>query len=174
MESDPIIMTATMGAGDQAWADRLRRTHYPADRNVVAAHITLFHHLPGPYEAELVAHARALAGEFAAPPAQWTEVMNLGRGVALRVHSPGLLTIREMMADGLHGLLMAQDQGRPRLHVTVQNKVEPAAARALHASLSRSFTPRPLAIAGLALHRYKGGPREPIGKWPFRGRTITR
>jgi hypothetical protein len=171
---DPIIMTASMGAGDQAWADGLRRAHYPADRNVVAAHITLFHHLPAPYEAELIERTRALAGEFAAPPAQWSEVMNLGTGVALRIHSPGLLAIREMMAEGLHGLLTAQDQGRPKLHVTVQNKVEPVAARALHASLSRSFVPRPLAIAGLALHRYKGGPWEPIGHWPFRGRAIAR
>ncbi|ESZ88681.1 MAG: hypothetical protein Q27BB25_02625 [Blastomonas sp. CACIA14H2] len=171
MRREPIIMTATMGAADQAWADGLRRAHYPADRNVVEAHVTLFHHLPGPYEGELIARTRALAREFAPPPARLSEVMRMGNGVAFRIHSPGLLAIRAMMADGLHGLLTAQDQGTPRLHITVQNKVEAATARALHAALSASFTPRPLSISGLALHRYLGGPWEPIGNWPFRGKA---
>lgn len=172
MRREPIIMTATMGAADQAWADTLRRAHYPADRNVVDAHITLFHHLPGPYEGELIERTRALAAEFAAPDARLSEVMRLGNGVGFRIHSPSLLSVRLMMAEGLHGLLTAQDQGRPRLHITVQNKVEPAAARALHAELSAAFVPRPLAIAGLALHRYLGGPWEPIGRWPFRGKAV--
>lgn len=174
MRREPIIMTASLGAADQAWANALRRAHYPADRNVVDAHVTLFHHLPGPYEGELIERTRALAREFAPPPAQLSEVMRMGNGVAYRIHSPGLLAIREMLAEGLHGLLTAQDQGTPRLHITVQNKVEAAAARALHAELSATFVPRPLAIAGLALHRYLGGPWEPVGTWPFRGKTIAR
>lgn len=170
MRREPIIMTAVMGSADQAWANALRRAHYPAERNVLDAHITLFHHLPGAYEAEAVDRAKALAAEFAAPEAQLTEVMNLGKGVAYRIHSPGLMDIRAMMAEGLHGLLTAQDQGRPRLHITVQNKVEPAVAKALFQQLSADFLPRPLEITGLALHRYMGGPWEPIGNWRFRGR----
>ncbi|MDM7957932.1 2'-5' RNA ligase family protein [Blastomonas sp.] len=164
-------MTATMGAADQAWANALRTAHFPPERNVLDAHVTLFHHLPGAYEAEAVARTKALAAEFAAPDARLSEVMNLGRGVAYRIHSPGLLAIREMMAEGLHGLLTAQDQGRPRLHITVQNKVEPAAAKALLQALTAEFAPRPLIITGLALHRYLGGPWEPIGGWRFRGKA---
>lgn len=170
MRREPIIMTASMGAGDQAWANALRRAHYPAERNVLDAHITLFHHLPGAYETEAVTRAKALVAEFAAPDARLSEVMNLGRGVAYRIHSPGLLAIREMMAEGLHGLLTAQDQGQPKLHITVQNKVEPSAAKALLQDLSAQFLPRPLVITGLALNRYMGGPWEPIGNWRFRGR----
>jgi len=171
MRRDPIIMTAQMGAADQSWADGLRRAHYPPERNVVDAHITLFHHLPGHCEAEIVERTRAIAREFAPPDARLSEVMRMGNGVAFRVHAPGLLALRDMVAEGLHGLLTAQDQGQPRLHITVQNKVEPATARALHASLSADFVPRPLAITGLALHFYKGGPWEPIGSWSFRGRA---
>lgn len=174
MRREPIIMTAAMGAADQAWADELRRAHFPPERNVVEAHITLFHHLPGPCESEIVERTRALAREFACPDARLSEVMRMGNGVAFRIHSPGLLAIREMMAEGLHGLLTAQDQGAPRLHITVQNKVEAAAARTLHAALSATFSPRPLAISGLALHRYLGGPWEPIGNWPFRGKAVAR
>jgi hypothetical protein len=44
--SAPIIITATLGPEDLAWADGLRRAHFPADRNVLPAHLTLFHHLP--------------------------------------------------------------------------------------------------------------------------------
>lgn len=171
MRREPIIMTASMGAADQAWADALRREHFPPERNVLNAHITLFHHLPGHCEGEVVARTRALAAEFSAPPAQLTEVMHMGRGVGYRIYSPGLLALRDMLAEGLHGLLTAQDQGRPKLHITVQNKVEPAAARALHAQLTAAFTPRPLIISGMALHFYKGGPWESIGNWPFRGRA---
>ncbi len=170
MRREPIIMTASMGAADQAWANALRRAHYPAARNVLDAHITLFHHLPGAHEAEAVARVKALVTEFAAPDAGLSELMNMGNGVAYRIHSPGLLVIRDMMAEGLHGLLTAQDQGQPRLHITVQNKVEPAAAKALLQQLTATFLPRPLIITGLALHRYMGGPWELIGDWRFRGR----
>lgn len=170
MRREPIIMTASMGPADQAWANALRRAHFPPERNVLDAHITLFHHLPGAYEAEAVTRTKALVAEFAAPDATLSELMNLGRGVAYRIHSPGLLAIRDAMADGMHGLLTAQDQGQPKLHITVQNKAEPAAAKALLQQLTAEFAPRPLVITGLALHRYMGGPWEPIGDWRFRGR----
>jgi hypothetical protein len=101
--------------------------------------------------------------------AELTEVMKLGRGVAYRVDSPELLSIRDELADELRGLLIPQDQARPRLHITVQNKVEPAAAKMLHAELCATFNPRPLAISGLAAHYYRGGPWEHIASWSFRG-----
>lgn len=170
MRHDPIIMTASMGRNDQAWANALRRAHFPPERNFLDAHITLFHHLPAAHESEAIARTKALVAEFAAPEASLSEVMNLGRGVAYRIHSPGLMTIRAMMAEAFHGLLTVQDQGQPRLHITVQNKVEPAVAKALLQQLAAAFIARPLTIAGLALHRYQGGPWEPIGEWRFRGR----
>src|SRR3546814_19267462 len=66
-------------------------------------------------------------------------------------------------------LLVPQDQGRPRFHITVQNKVEPAEAKALADELRRAFRPRPLAIAGLADWHYRGGPWELAVKASFRG-----
>ena len=95
--------------------------------------------------------------------------MDLGGGVAFRIVSPGLDRLREHLADGLHGLLGAQDSGGWRPHVTIQNKVAPKVARALIASLGRGFAPRPLAIGGLGLHRYLRGPWETLGVYPFRG-----
>ena len=49
----PLIVTALMGDADFAYFDGLRRHHYPSDRNVLRAHLTLFHHLPMSIEHEL-------------------------------------------------------------------------------------------------------------------------
>jgi hypothetical protein len=165
----PIIITAEMGKIDQAWANGLRRLHYPPERNRVDAHITLFHHLPPSHLPEIKSRLAALASECPPPVAYLTEVMMLGSGVAYRVDSAELLSIREELAAEFHGLLIAQDQARPRLHITVQNKVEPATAKALHADLFAAFRPRPLVISGLAAYYYQGGPWDHIGAWSFRG-----
>lgn len=167
--TSPIIITAEMGKADQTWANGLRRAHFPPDRNFLDAHITLFHHLPPSHLAEIKSRLAALAGECRPPVTHLTEVMMLGRGVAYRVDSPELLSIRDELVEEFRGLLIPQDQARPRLHVTVQNKVESAVAKALHAKLSATFRPRPLAICGLAAHYYQGGPWEHIATWSFRG-----
>ena len=164
----PIIVTALMGGADFAWADGLRRAHFPPERNWLPAHITLFHHLPPSLLDEVAARLKRLcAGP--PPPARLAEVMLLGRGVALRVESPALMALREELADAFAGLLTPQDQTRPRLHITVQNKVAPDAAKALALALRRDFRPRPLAIAGLAAWHYRGGPWEPAMTAMFRG-----
>lgn len=165
----PIIITAEMGKADQAWANVLRRAHYPPERNHLDAHITLFHHLPPSHLAEIKSRLATLASECPPPVARLSEVMLLGRGVAYRIDSPELLSIRDELAHQFRGLLIPQDQARPRLHMTVQNKVEPAIAKALHAQLAAEFSPRPFAIYGLAAHYYRGGPWENIARWSFRG-----
>ena len=93
----------------------------------------------------------------------------LGRGVAYRVESAELLAMRDELADAFTGLLIPQDQAAPRLHITIQNKVEPKEAKALHAVLSGIFRPHALAITGLSAYYYRGGPWEAIGSWSFRG-----
>jgi hypothetical protein len=77
--------------------------------------------------------------------------------------------MRDELAEGFAGLLTPQDQARPRLHITVQNKVEPAVAKALHAELSAVFRPRPLSITGLSAFYYRDGPWETIQNWAFSG-----
>ncbi|WP_030541725.1 MULTISPECIES: 2'-5' RNA ligase family protein [Sphingobium] len=157
-----------MGAQDFAWADGLRRAHFPPERNLVPAHITLFHHLPPSLLPELAERMKRLCAE-PAPAAALTGVLFLGRGVAFQVESEGLLSIREELAEAFAGLLTPQDQARPRLHLTVQNKVPPGQARALADELRAGFRPRPLRISGLAAYYYRGGPWELAVKAGFRG-----
>jgi hypothetical protein len=164
----PLIVTAEMGAADLAWLDALRRSHYTAELNRVPAHLTVFHALPPSSE-----EVRRRLGRSAirSPPQAWIEsLMDLGGGVAFRVVSPELDRLREELADELHGLLGTQDSGGWRPHVTIQNKVAPKVARALKAAMERDFVRRPLALHGLGLHRYCGGPWEAVAVFPFRGR----
>lgn len=165
----PIIITATMGKADQIWADSLRAAHYPAERNVVKAHITLFQHLPPLHLPEIKKRLAAIAREFAPPTAMLSDVMLLARGVAYRVECPDLLMMRDALAEGLTGLLTPQDQARPRLHITVQNKVEPVVAKALYAKLSADFRPRSFTITGLSAYYYREGPWDAIQNWSFSG-----
>jgi hypothetical protein len=164
----PIIVTALFGESDFAWLEGLRRTHYPAERNQVPAHLTLFHHLPPSVEGEL---SDRLAGyaKGPAPRARLAGVIDLGEGTAFRVESIELEDIRGDLADALAGLLTPQDQAPWRPHVTIQNKVEPREARRLQTQLRASFQARPLAIRGLASWRYLGGPWEPLKRHMFRG-----
>lgn len=163
----PLIVTADFASADFTWLNGLRRTHFPPERNQVPAHLTLFHALPPFAEAEV----RSRLAQFArspAPKASIEGLMNLGGGVALRVVSRDLDRIRSELGCGLHGLLTAQDSRGWRPHVTIQNKVAPKVARALLEELDRGFSARPLGIAALALHRYLGGPWEPLQRYPFR------
>ncbi|WP_176590795.1 2'-5' RNA ligase family protein [Sphingobium sp. EM0848] len=164
----PIIVTALMSASDFRWAEGLRRAHFPAERNRVPAHVTLFHHLP-PSALDEVARRLKRLCVGPAPAARLTEVMLQERGVAYRVDSPELMAMRDELTEAFAGLLVPQDQARPRFHITVQNKVEPQEAKALAEALRRDFRPRPLMIAGLAAWYYRGGPWELAMKAGFRG-----
>lgn len=164
------MVTARMGKSDQACFDALRATHFPAERNYLRAHITLFHHLPPTHLSEIRARLADLARQHAPPRANLSGIMLLGRGVAFGVDCPALLKMREELANDLIGLLTPQDLARPRFHITVQNKVEPAIAKALFAQLSADFKPRPISITGLAASYYRGGPWEAIQSWSFSGR----
>ncbi len=166
----PLIVTATLPSPVQGWAEGLRRAHFPPDRNVLAAHVTLFHALPGFVLDEARGLLAALAKDSAPIEAQIERVMDLGRGTAFAIASPKMLDMRAMIAEHFHGLLTQQDQQRPRLHVTVQNKVTTVEARALQATLGSAFQRREFTFAGLELHHYRGGPWEAAGVWRFRGR----
>jgi len=164
-----LIVTAEIAAADLSWLDRLRRAHYPAERNQLPAHLTMFHALPPSAEGEVRRSLARLAAE-APPRASIEGLMDLGGGVAFRIVSPGLDAVRRQLAADFHGLLSAQDGGGWRPHVTIQNKVPVREARQLLAVLEREFRPTPLGIVGLGLHRYLGGPWDTVERYAFRGR----
>ncbi len=165
----PLILTALLPKDLHSWATNLRDCHFPADRNFLEAHVTLFHALPPQYEAEIAALCKRIAGELGSIDAELRGVMPLGKGTALKLESEPLLALREDIAEHFHGLLTGQDQHSPRLHITIQNKVTIEAAKALQAELADFVEPRLFQFRGLGLYRYRGGPWEKVSEYVFRG-----
>ncbi len=156
----PLILTLVLDAASQAFFDRLRRQHFPPERNVLDAHLTLFHALDGEQEAAILADIRAAVGP--AFPIDVSGLRSLGRGVAYTIVSDQLTALRGRLARAWAPMLTAQDQQRFAPHVTIQNKASSDDARALLATLRAGFTPFPATASGLALWRYKGGPWEAV------------
>jgi len=165
--SGPIIVTALLGREDLAWADSLRRAHFPVEHNRLPAHLTLFHHLPPSALQEIKRLLRDETRMTMQPAVRTNRLLPFGRGVALAIESTALAAIRERMAEAMAGRLTAQDSGGWRPHITIQNKATPGEARALFAALQRDFQPRAIEIIGLAAHFYRGGPWESIAEYRF-------
>ncbi len=164
--SAPLVLTALLDDVAQQRFDQLRRTHFPAERNHLDAHLTLFHALPGDRERQLTAAVRA-AADRRVITARVARVRKLGRGVAYTLSAPELSELRAGLARQWTQWLTAQDRGKADLHVTVQNKVDPNTAAQLHARLAVDFVPYEVDVTGLALWRYLGGPWAPIARFPF-------
>ena len=153
----PLIVTAHLDSAGFAALDQLRRRHFPAKLNRIPAHISLFHHLPGAEEPRVVATVRSAADRarsFALHPAA---PRSLGRGVALAYESADLVALRGGLARDWAEWLTPQDRQGFKPHVTIQNKVEAAAARALLASLE-GVAPPPCHVEGITIWRYLDGP----------------
>lgn len=164
---DPLILTAGFDPRSAALFQDLRDRHFPPRLNRVPAHLTLFHHLPGEAYPTLVADLRALCAAEPAMPFATGALRFLGRGVAIEVRAEALVRLRGRIAKGFEGRLTAQDGQGFRPHVTVQNKADPAEARALHARLAAELPRVEGTVAGLHLWHYRGGPWEAAGQFPF-------
>jgi 2'-5' RNA ligase len=165
----PLLVTADLPGDVFAWADGLRRAHFPPERNRLEAHVTLFHALPPSVDSEL----RQLLGELAAasapPEARISGLMNLGGGTALAVDSAAMLELHALIQQRMHGLMMPQDARPVRLHITIQNKVLPQAAAALQKQLGPGLENRRFRFRGFALFAYEDGLWAPLRTYPFRG-----
>ena len=78
-----------------------------------------------------------------------------------------LAALRVELAHRFEPWLTPQDRAKRDLHVTVQNKVAPGRARALHADLSTGFAPWRVTAVGLGLWRYLGGPWKELTRFSF-------
>ena len=165
----PLILTLKMDGASQERFDRLREAHFPPERNFIPAHLTLFHKLPGDRETEVVSTIRDVCRTQTPTAVRATGVRFLGRGVAYELESGGLEAVRRRLAGDWEPWLIPQDRQRFKPHVTVQNKVSPETARALHERLRAAFCPFEVRAEGLLLWRYMGGPWEPVGAYEFEG-----
>ncbi len=162
----PLVVTVLLDEATQARFDAERAALFPAGRTVVGAHVTLFHAVPGQRSDRVHADVRAVARR---DPFLVTVdgLVSLGRGVAYRLESPSLRQVHETLRASWQEWLTPQDRQPFRPHITVQNKVDAATARATLARLSASFRPVTALARGLAVWRYDGGPWTPLAAAPF-------
>ncbi|WP_294055515.1 2'-5' RNA ligase family protein [Sphingomonas sp.] len=160
-------MTALFGHEDFAFFNDLRGRYYPLDHNHVQAHVTMLSHLPPSVADELKRRLNAETRGVPAPAARLAGVMDLNDGVALRIESHGLETIRDRIAQAFAPLLIPHDRAGWVPHVTLQNNVPRQVALAAKAELRASIVPRAVKIAGLASWWYRGGPWEAHSRHMF-------
>lgn len=164
----PLLIVAELPADVFAWADGLRRTHYPPERNRLAAHVTLFHGLP-PSAAPPVVAALASLSRQPPPAARITGLMDLGEGTALAIESPAMVGLHAELAESLHGLIQQRDARPLRLHITIQDKVPAREARALQAELTHTLEPRSFHFRGFGIYGWTGDLWLRTKVFPFRG-----
>lgn len=137
--------------------------YFPAERNCVPAHLSLFHRLDEDVAEVLAEESRGVA-QFAlsvgAP-------RSLGRGVALGCEAPELSALHRRLARRFADQLIPQDRQPFRPHVVVQNKVSVEEARMCLAELTATFQPWTAQALGLCWWNYMGGPWELRERFPF-------
>lgn len=166
----PFIVTGELPVDIFSWANGLRAQHFPPERNHLKAHVTLFHSFAPSLREELPRFLARMAGEYAPPQAEVTGLMDLGQGTAIALRSPGLLEVRDAIAEHFWDMLTKQDRGGKRLHITIQNKVTRAQALALQTALTPQIRARRFTFVGLGLHLYLGPHWQEVGQWRFRGK----
>jgi hypothetical protein len=165
----PLLVTADLPPDVFAWADGLRRAHFPPERNRLKAHVTLFYALPPSVHDELVRLLAELAGSTVPPEAWISGLMKLGKGTALAIDSPVMIALHAIIQDRMQGLMTPQDAQPLRLHITIQNKVTPQEARALQAQLGPVLEKRAFRFRGFELFAYEEGFWRPLRRFAFRG-----
>lgn len=165
----PLIVTAWIDPDDLRPFSRLRTRFFPAERNYLDAHLTLFHHIEPDDRQAFMDYARECLADVPAFTAEVLPPFALGGGVAYGVEAKGMRALRQPLRDAFRNRLTAQD-ARPwkRPHLTVQNKVDPATADRLLRHLTHHFTPCRLRIRGLSFYRYDGGPWHELGNLALR------
>ena len=169
-EAAPLVLTLALDADAQAYFDELRRQHFPPKINYLAAHVTLFRHLPGAEEEAITAQLAEICQAQGPLPVQVTDLRSLGRGVAFNLENAELRALHRRLQMAFSARLTPQDQQKFQPHVTVQNKVDPAVTRQLLANLQASFQPFAATGTGLKLWAYRGGPWELRAVLPFGGK----
>lgn len=170
---NPLLVTLALDPESFRLLDGLRSRYFPPERNVVPAHVSLFHSLPG----EEVASLRDTLGDVAATcgpiPLRFATLKRLGRGMDLAVEAPNLSAVHGRLARAFAAWLTPQDRQPFRPHVTIMNKAEPHRAALAFAELSASWSPRDGAGEGLLLWEYLGGPWRLVDRFPFAGGSGT-
>lgn len=153
----PLVLTLEMDGESFARLDELRRRYYPPERNMVPAHVTLFHRLPGERAREIKALLAQVAAREKPMDIAVGEVKAMERGVAVFLDSPRLAALRRALAEEWRPWLTDQDSTGFRPHVTLQNKVSAGEAQRTKVGTAAELRLSRIRGVGLHLWRYRDG-----------------
>ncbi|SER30426.1 2'-5' RNA ligase family protein [Pedobacter rhizosphaerae] len=160
------ILTAKLDLESQTFFNTQRKKYFPKERNVLDAHLTLFHQFPTNLTAKEMLQ-RISSSQQIPLTAEVQALRNIGYGVAYLINSPALSLLRSQLMTAFENELIPQDRQKFQPHITIQNKVSPHQARNLLDSLKTSFKPFNIIITGLDLWQYLNGPWQHAQYYPF-------
>lgn len=162
----PMIVTLELDEEHQAFFNEQRKAYFPAHRNYLDAHLTLFYHLPVTEEAAITPVLQAAARR---PPMtlQVDAPYNMGIGVAYGVMSEALQQLHTGMQLQLEPWLGRQDRKVLWPHITIQNRVTAFKAQLLYDKLRAGFEPFDITAKGFRTWLYFYGPWKPLAYYPF-------
>ena len=153
----PLILTLDLNESAQIFFNDLRNLHFPAERNHLKAHLTLFHHLPA-YEKSILTDIKDITFNQPRLFLEVKSVVSIGNGVAYRILCDELMHLHVYLQQKWQQWLIPQDKQKLWPHITVQNKVDPQKAKHLQQQLNTDFKPFVIYGTGLTLWEYRGGP----------------
>jgi 2'-5' RNA ligase len=176
--AQPLVVTLRLDSATEKLLTGLRTKYFPAQRNYLSAHITLFHALPADSLSKSVSPLLSSVTSQSSPFTVGLKApFPLGgrghmKGVGINIASHKLRKLHAEFLDGLKKegvILTEQDSRELRPHVTLQNKVGNDEAERTLQALKSEFTEGTAKAEGIVVWRYEKG-----GEWTFLDEYIFR
>ena len=163
----PVIITCKFEEKVEESFNSFRQQYFPTAKNLLKAHLTLFHHilLPAINVLDTVKQTTFHTKPF---DVLVERVMFTGRGVAFVIISDELTYLHKNLQQAFKAILTPQDKHGLWPHITIQNKAPVSESKALAAALQQTFKPFTAFVKGLQLFYYLNGPWEFIGDVDFK------
>ena len=168
MQHTPLVLTVWFEETTQAFFNQKRKQYFPPERNVIEAHLTLFHHLPDD-ETNIINTLDTVCHQQKQMELQVLKPVSIGKGVAYKIESKALASLHKTLQKQWFDVLTMQDRQGLWPHVTLQNKVSLQKAKQTLEEISIEFTPFSTYAIGLQLWRYVNGPWEAYRSFLFTG-----
>lgn len=155
--SQPVIITCKFEDEVEEYFNSLRQQYFPTAKNLVKAHLTLFHHILMPAEnvLNLVKQNTLNTKPF---DLSVERITFTGRGVAVVITSDELMHLHKNLQQVFKAVLTPQDKQGLWPHITIQNKASVSESKALAIGLQQRFKPFTATVIRLELFYYLNGP----------------
>ncbi len=166
--SIPLVLTFVMDDESQARLDLWRKLYFPPERNVLKAHLTIYHQLPGQNISRIDEILRDISHLRLSPfPIAFEELKTRQGFVGVKVASPELMQVKSELDHAFDPFLKAQDRKPYSPHVTVTNLGSPKDAQKVMELLTKEFVPWRGSVRAVSLFHYRGGPWEEYRTYSF-------